>query len=138
MSDCVFCAIRDGKAPAEFVYRDDRTMAFMDIRPATRGHLLVVPTRHSVELSDVPIEDAAAVMNLAVDLSRRAVSGLGATGVNLLVASGVSAWQTVWHFHLHVVPRYEGDDLTPPWSLDLPVVDRAQLAEPARLIRESR
>jgi histidine triad (HIT) family protein len=137
MSDCIFCAIASGSAPAEFVHRDERVMAFMDIRPATPGHVLVVPARHSRDLSDLPTEDAEAVMRSAVDVARRAVTSLGAAGVNLIVASGAAAWQTVCHFHLHVVPRYEGDGLTPPWSPDQPSADPSDLADVARRLREA-
>lgn len=135
MKDCIFCAIGEGTAPAEFVHREERVIAFMDLRPATRGHVLVVPTRHWADLSDVPVEDAEAVMRVAVDISRRAAAALEAAGVNFVVASGNAAWQTVDHFHLHVVPRYDGDGLMPPGPLDQPLGDEREIRAAARRIR---
>ncbi len=114
--DCIFCKIIAGEVPAQIVAEDDRTVAFMDISPATRGHALVVPRRHAVDLLAIDPEELAAVARSAQRLARRAKEALGADGVNLLNSCGSEAWQTVFHFHVHVIPRYTGDPLRLPWK----------------------
>ena len=113
--DCIFCKIVAGEIPAQIVDEDERTVAFMDINPARRGHLLVVPRRHSRDLLEIDPEDLAATMARPQRLARRVVERLGADGVNLLNSCGAAAWQTVFHFHVHVIPRYEDDPLRLPW-----------------------
>jgi histidine triad (HIT) family protein len=114
--DCIFCKIVAGEMPAQIVAEDERTVAFMDISPATRGHLLVVPRRHSRDLLEIDREDLDAVMHAAQRMAQRVHERLGADGINLLNARGEAAWQTVFHFHLHVIPRYEDDPLKLPWD----------------------
>jgi histidine triad (HIT) family protein len=88
----------------------------MDINPATRGHALVVPKKHVADLSEIEPDELAHCALLAQDIARRALERLGADGVNLVNACGTAAWQTVFHFHIHVVPRYAGrDGLEMPW-----------------------
>ena len=113
--DCLFCKIVAGDLPAQVVAQDERTVAFMDINPATRGHLLVVPREHSRDLLEVAPEDLAATALAAQRLAKRVSQRLGADGVNLLNSCGQAAWQTVFHFHIHVIPRYRGDPLRLPW-----------------------
>jgi histidine triad (HIT) family protein len=113
--DCLFCKIVAGDLPAQVVAEDERTVAFMDINPATRGHLLVVPREHSRDLLEVAPEDLAATALAAQRLAKRVSQRLGADGVNLLNSCGQAAWQTVFHFHIHVIPRYRGDPLRLPW-----------------------
>ena len=114
-SDCLFCKIVAGEIPATRVREDERTVAFMDINPATRGHLLVVPREHATDLLELPREDLAACMAAAQELAGRQRERLGAVGVNLLNSCGAAAWQTVFHFHVHVIPRYADDPLRLPW-----------------------
>jgi histidine triad (HIT) family protein len=113
--DCIFCKIVAGELPAQIVDEDERTIAFMDIAPATRGHALVIPRAHARDLLEVSPEDLQATVVGAQRLAARAAERLGADGVNLLNACGAAAWQTVFHFHIHVIPRYEGDPLRLPW-----------------------
>ena len=113
--DCLFCGIVAGKIPSQTVDSDERTMSFMDINPATRGHALVVPKRHSTDLMDVDEEDLTASIAAARRLARRMDEVLQPAGFNVLNASRPAAWQTVFHFHLHVIPRYEDDPLKLPW-----------------------
>jgi histidine triad (HIT) family protein len=113
--DCLFCKIVAGDVPATIVAEDERTMSFMDINPATRGHALVVPRRHAVDLLAVADEDLSACAAAARRLAARAKDALGADGVNLLNSCGSAAWQTVFHFHVHVIPRYRDDPLRLPW-----------------------
>lgn len=112
---CIFCRIVAGELPARVVDEDERTMAFMDIAPATHGHALVIPRTHSTDLLEVSDEDLAAVAAAARRLAGRMRERLGADGVNLLNSCGAAAWQTVFHFHVHVIPRYDGDPLRLPW-----------------------
>jgi histidine triad (HIT) family protein len=112
---CIFCKIAAGELPARIVDEDERTLAFMDIAPATRGHALVIPRAHSEDLLSVEAQDLQAVALAAQRLAGRAVERLGADGVNLLNSCGRAAWQTVFHFHVHVIPRYHNDPLRLPW-----------------------
>ena len=113
--DCIFCAIAKGEGPATIVAENDRTVAFMDIMPATRGHLLVIPRAHSVDLLSVDPDDLDATVQAAKSMATRVKDRLGADGVNLLNSCGSAAWQTVFHFHVHVIPRYDDDPLKLPW-----------------------
>ena len=113
--DCLFCGIVTGDVPGQIVDSDEHTVAFMDINPATRGHALVVPRRHSADLMDVSDEDLTYTMLAARRLARRIREALKPDGFNLLNSCGSAAWQTVFHFHVHVIPRYVDDPLRLPW-----------------------
>jgi histidine triad (HIT) family protein len=113
--DCIFCKIIAGEIPGTKVAEDERTVAFMDINPATRGHLLVVPREHTRDLLTIGEDELAAVAAMAKRMAARVKERLGADGVNLLNSCGSVAWQTVFHFHVHVIPRYEDDPLRLPW-----------------------
>jgi histidine triad (HIT) family protein len=114
--DCIFCAIAAGDAPAWIVDQDDRTVAFMDIAPATRGHLLVIPRAHYSDLLSVDEADLDATMHTSKRMAQRLHDRLSPDGVNLLNSCGRAAWQTVFHFHVHVIPRYADDPLRLPWK----------------------
>jgi len=118
--DCLFCAIVAGEIPSTQVYEDERTYAFMDIAPASEGHLVVVPKTHAKDLLEIEADDLHAVVDTGRRLAARVTEVLGADGVNLLNNRGSAAWQTVFHFHLHVIPRYAGDPvrdrLRLPWT----------------------
>ncbi len=113
--DCIFCKIIAGELPGTIVGEDERTVALMDINPATRGHVLVVPRAHSVDLLSIEEEDLHAVALASQRQAARAKERLGAEGVNLVNSCGALAWQTVFHFHMHVIPRYADDPLRLPW-----------------------
>jgi histidine triad (HIT) family protein len=113
--DCLFCKIVAGEIPSTIVAEDERTVSFMDINPATRGHALVVPREHAADLLTVGEPDLSACVAAAQRLAARAKNALGADGVNLINSCGPAAWQTVFHFHVHVIPRYDGDPLRLPW-----------------------
>lgn len=109
---CVFCEIVAGNAPAIRVHEDDDYLAFLDIRPFTRGHTLVVPKTHSVDLTDTPAATLAGMLAVGQRIAQATrASGLAATGNNVAINDGKSAFQTVFHIHLHVVPRRDGDKL---------------------------
>ncbi len=110
MGECIFCNILAGKAPADFVYRDELCAAFMDIRPINAGHLLVVPLAHTVllsELDEVSLRQMMWVAQQADNALRK--SGIKCEAVNLILADGRAAGQEVLHVHMHVIPRYPGD-----------------------------
>lgn len=113
--DCLFCKIVAGEIPATVVAEDERTIAFMDINPATRGHALVIPRAHARDLLDIGAEDLQACAVAAQRIAARMPEALGADGVNVLNSCRPAAWQTVFHFHIHVIPRYDGDPLRLPW-----------------------
>ena len=113
--DCIFCKIVAGEMPATIVDEDERTIAFMDISPATDGHALVIPRAHATDLLSIPLEDLDACMRAAQRLAHRAKEMLHADGINIINSCGADAWQTVFHFHVHVIPRYKGDPLQLPW-----------------------
>ena len=115
MPDCIFCKIVAGELPATVIDSDERALALMDINPATRGHALVIPRAHAQDIGDIGAEDLAATIALAQRIAVRARRKLGADGVNLIHSAGSAAWQTVFHFHVHVIPRYEDDPLRLPW-----------------------
>lgn len=114
--DCLFCKIVAGELPSQRIAEDEKTVSFMDINPATRGHALVIPKAHAVNLVEIEPDDLTAVALAAQQLARRVSERLGADGVNLINSCGSAAWQTVFHFHVHVIPRYAGDPLKLPWT----------------------
>ncbi len=115
MADCLFCGIVAGEVPAEIVDSDEHTIAFMDINPATTGHALVIPRTHAADLMEISDEDLEHCAVAARRLALKMRQTLRPDGFNLLNACGAAAWQTVFHFHIHVVPRYADDPLELPW-----------------------
>ena len=110
---CVFCAIVAGRAPALRIHEDDDYLAILDIQPFTRGHTLVIPKAHTVDLTDTPAQTLAGMAALGQRIARAArASGLHADGNNIAVNDGKAAFQSVFHIHLHVVPRRDGDKLS--------------------------
>ena len=110
---CVFCAIVAGEAPAIRIYEDDENLAILDIRPFARGHTLVIPKRHTVDLTDTPPDTIADMVRLGQRIARAARrSGLHADGNNVVINDGKAAFQSVFHIHLHVLPRQNGDKLS--------------------------
>ena len=110
---CVFCAIVSGEAPAIRVYEDDDYLALLDIRPIVRGHTLVVPKRHTVDLTDTPPSTLADMVRIGQRIGQAArASELRADGNNIAINDGKAAFQSVFHVHLHVAPRKSGDKLS--------------------------
>lgn len=107
---CVFCEIVAGRAPAIGVHEDADFLGILDIRPFTRGHTLVIPKTHTVDLTDTPAATLAGMLAVGQRIAQATrASGLAATGNNLAINDGKSAMQTVFHIHLHVIPRRDGD-----------------------------
>ena len=133
---CVFCEIIAGTSPASWVYEDDTVVAFMDVQPITQGHMLVVPREHAVLMTDINETAAMRTFRVARRLAAVARHTLGASGVNLIVMDGETAYQDVPHFHVHVLPRYpqDGFGLTFPTTYEHPPA-RAQLDAVAAALR---
>jgi histidine triad (HIT) family protein len=112
--DCIFCKIVAGEMPARKVDEDEHTISFMDINPWTRGHALVIPREHTPNLYEAPDEVLAQTTAAAKRLAVKMRDRLGCDGINLLNSTNSAAWQTVFHFHLHVIPRYDDDPLKLP------------------------
>jgi histidine triad (HIT) family protein len=126
----VFCAIVAGRAPAHRLLEDEHTVAFLNIAPATVGHALVVPRRHADGLWDLEDEEHARLARAASRVARLLRGALEPAGVNLVHATGAAAWQTVFHFHTHVVPRYRADELRLMWrSEPAPAAELAALRD---------
>ncbi|MGO9381953.1 MAG: HIT family protein [Mycobacterium sp.] len=109
---CVFCAIVAGAAPAIRICEEDDYLAILDIRPFTRGHTLVLPKRHTVDLTDTPAETLADMVTIGQRIARAARATELADATNIAINDGRAAFQTVFHIHLHVLPRRNGDKLS--------------------------
>jgi diadenosine tetraphosphate (Ap4A) HIT family hydrolase len=134
VSDCIFCAIVAGAAEASFVYQDDAVVAFMDLRPVTPGHLLVIPRVHATGLAELDAGTGSRVWQAAQPIAAALrTSGLRCDGVNLFLADGEAAGQEVFHVHLHVVPRFAGDGFRIQAAWQFP--PRSALDEHASAIR---
>lgn len=125
-ADCVFCKIRDGAIPSKKIYEDDATLAFMDINPLNTGHCLVVPKRHAATIWDADVADLQATIATAQKIAIALVAAVKPDGLNMLQANGAAAFQSVAHFHLHLIPRWVRDGKGFDWKL-VPG-DRAQIA----------
>jgi histidine triad (HIT) family protein len=126
-SDCIFCKILAGELPGEVVDEDEHTVAFMDINPWTRGHAVVIPRRHAKNLYEIDDEELARTAVAAKRLALKMRDTLHCDGINLINSCEPAAWQTIFHLHIHVIPRYDGDPLQLP--------TRPQPAEPEELAR---
>ncbi len=113
--DCIFCAIIAGEIPAAKVYEDEHVFAFMDIAPANPGHTLVIPKQHYRNIFDMPVEVGSKIMQVAIPLANAIRVALNPDGLNLFQSNEAAAFQTVFHFHLHLIPRWESDPLRLPW-----------------------
>ena len=133
MSDCVFCKIRDGQIPSMRIDEDERTLTFMDINPLSPGHCLVVTKRHVPTLFEADVEDLEAAAATARRVALAIREALKPDGLNLLQANGAAAFQSVPHFHLHLIPRWTGDGKGFDWKV-VPG-DRARIQAAADRIR---
>ena len=125
--DCVFCKIVNGDIPSNTIYENSEFKVIMDISPATRGHVLILPKEHYKDIYDIDAETAGKLFQLAAVVARALKEVLNCDGLNILQNNGVIAGQTVFHFHMHLIPRYEGDDVTVKWeehSMDAEEMDQ--------------
>jgi histidine triad (HIT) family protein len=112
--DCIFCKVLAGDIPSEKVYEDEHAIAVMDINPWTRGHIVVFPRRHAENLFEIEDAELERVIIAAKRVATLVRDGLDCDGVNLLQSNGGAAWQTIFHLHFHVIPRYDDDPLELP------------------------
>jgi histidine triad (HIT) family protein len=124
--ECVFCKIRDGAIPSKKIYEDDATLAFMDINPLNTGHCLVVTKVHAATIWDADVADLQAAIATAQKIAIALVAAVKPDGLNMLQANGAAAFQSVPHFHLHLIPRWVRDGKGFDWKL-VPG-DRTQIA----------
>jgi histidine triad (HIT) family protein len=115
-ADCVFCKIRDGQIPSFKIHEDERTLTFMDINPLNSGHCLVVTKAHAATIFEADAEDLTAAMAAAQRVARAIQEALKPDGLNLLQANGAAAFQSVPHFHLHLIPRWTNDGKGFDWK----------------------
>lgn len=108
-SNCIFCKISAGEIPSKTIYEDEEFRVIMDISPATKGHALIIPKEHYPNIYEIPEEVAARAMLLAKKLAAHMTDALKCDGFNLVQNNGEVAGQTVFHFHMHLIPRYEND-----------------------------
>ncbi len=123
---CIFCKIVAGDIPAAKVYEDELTVAFMDIGQVNPGHVLVASKRHAVTVLDLTAEEAAAVMQTAQRIAHAAQQAFAPDGITLFQANGAAGGQTVFHFHMHVLPRHEGDGMALTWPRKEPAMPLLQ------------
>lgn len=114
--DCIFCKIANGEIPSKTLYKDEDFRVILDLGPATKGHALILPKEHAANLYELPDETAAKAMILAKKMGTRMVEKLHADGLNLVQNNGETAGQTVLHFHLHLIPRYQNDGQHILWT----------------------
>jgi len=117
MVDCVFCKIRDGQIPSFKLYEDSRTLAFMDINPLNPGHCLVMTKNHAATIFEVEVLDLQAVIAAVKKVANAVKGAVQADGINILQANGAAAFQSVLHFHFHVIPRFNNDGKGFDWKL---------------------
>lgn len=114
--NCIFCKIANGEIPSKTLYEDDLFRVILDLGPATKGHALIVPKEHFANLYELPDETAAQAMILAKKMAALMKDRLGCDGLNVIQNNGETAGQTVFHFHMHLIPRYEDDSQKIGWE----------------------
>ena len=114
--DCIFCKIANGEIPSATVYEDDEFRAILDLGPASKGHALILPKNHFKDICEADDATAGKLFPLAAKIGAAMKKGLGADGFNIVQNNGSSAGQTVFHLHVHVIPRYEGGPTIVSWD----------------------
>ena len=116
MSECIFCRIANGEIPSATLYEDDDFRVILDLGPASKGHALILPKSHAAHIYELPDELAGKAMVLAKKMAGRMTEALECDGFNIVQNNGEVAGQTVFHFHMHLIPRYEGDQVNVTWK----------------------
>lgn len=114
--NCIFCKIANGEIPSETIYEDDSFRVILDLNPASKGHALILPKQHYRDVCELDEEVAAKVLPLAAKIGKAMKESLGCAGFNLVQNNGVEAGQTVFHFHVHIIPRYEKGPAMVAWE----------------------
>ena len=133
--NCIFCKIAAGEIPSKTIYEDDKFRVILDLGPATKGHALILPKNHYANLYELPEDTAGDVMKLAKKMATVMTEKLGCQGFNLMQNNGETAGQTVFHFHMHLIPRYENDGQEINWKPGSPTQE--ELEEIKNLITEN-
>lgn len=116
MDNCIFCKIIDGSIPSTIVYEDADFKAIMDISPAAKGHVLILPKKHCADLLSIDPDVASKALMIASKIANAQKKAFNCDGINLLQNSGEAAWQSVFHLHIHLIPRYKDDKVMVPWE----------------------
>ena len=116
MENCIFCRIIDGIIPSTCVYEDEDFKVIMDISPAAKGHVLILPKKHCADLLSIDKEVAEKALLLASKIANAQKKAFNCDGINLLQNSGEAAWQSVFHLHIHLIPRFKDDGIAVPWT----------------------
>lgn len=134
---CIFCAIANRQIPAKIIYEDENFVAFLDINPLSPGHTLVITKHHYENVFDMPADVAEKLMKVVKAITANMKEKIGAQGVNLMNASGKAAEQTIPHFHLHIVPRNEGDglNLNEWWGKNMKKIDEKTMDELVKILK---
>lgn len=117
MSDCIFCKIANGEIPSATLYEDEEFRVILDLGPASKGHALILPKKHYADIYELPEEMAAKVFVLASMMAKKMTEALDCDGFNIVQNNKAVAGQTVFHFHMHLIPRYEGDKVGLGWKV---------------------
>ena len=133
MSDCLFCKIVEGVVPSRKVFENDNCYAFLDIFPAAKGHTLVIPKLHFTDIHQADAQSYASVAAAAKEVADLLHARLGSDGTTIFQMNREAGWQTVFHLHMHVIPRWEGDRLNKPW--DIAAATDEQLTEVLRSLQ---
>jgi len=133
MSDCLFCKIIEGSVPSRKVFENDDCYAFLDIFPAAKGHTLVIPKKHFTDIHETDAQSYALVAAAAKEVADLLHAKLGSDGTTIFQMNREAGWQTVFHLHMHVVPRWKGDSLHKPW--DIAAATDEQLTEVLHLLQ---
>ena len=132
--NCIFCKIIQKTAPASTLYEDNTITAFLDIRPLNKGHTLIIPKNHYLDIFDIPKNDLQTIHTTAKTLSVAIKTATRADGISIIQQNGKAAGQEIFHFHVHIVPRFNGQTL--PSFSELTIVDRQELNEMATKIKQ--
>lgn len=133
--NCIFCKIANGEIPSSTVYEDEDFRVILDLGPASKGHSLILPKNHYKDLCEADPAVAAKILPLAGKIGSAMKKGLGASGFNVVQNNGISAGQTVFHLHVHVIPRYEGGPEMVVWNPG--TADQSELAQTAEILKKS-
>ncbi|MCI7263534.1 MAG: HIT family protein [Otoolea sp.] len=133
--NCIFCKIAGGEIPSSTVYEDEDFRVILDLGPASKGHALILPKQHYKDLCELDEAIAAKVMPLAAKIGKAMKKSLGCAGFNVVQNNGTEAGQTVFHFHVHIIPRYEGGPSMVTW--DPGKAEPEELAKISATIREA-
>lgn len=127
MDDCIFCKLAGGEIPTESLYEDDKVKVIFDASPASKGHVLIIPKEHFRNIYDLDEETAGHIFKVATKIARAMEKTLGYDGLNVVQNNGEAAGQTVYHFHMHLIPRYKGDTVNVSWTPGQ--IDSEEIAE---------